>query len=213
MHHGHLASLIHDKDRPAVAQPGVVDRDLDGLDPGAAAIPHLVRLTRIAHHDHRLEPGDSPGYRRIVLFGPVEHRAPKGLSRPGRPGHQRGLVRPPFGWHAEPLFTGSRHGLPPVLLPAGVELGPYHALADLEHSPSRHPFVAEHDRLPQAIDQGRQPNGEVIGVALAELAGRLAALEHARIGGRPSASRRAWSRNLSLANRNASISISSRVAK
>src|SRR5712691_2688302 len=118
MHHGHLALLIHDKDRPAVAQPGIVDRDLDRPDPGAAAIPHLVRLTRIAHHDHRLERGDGPGYRRIVVFGPVEHRAPKGLSRPGRPGHQRGLVRPPFGWHAEPLFTGCRHGLPPVL-PSG----------------------------------------------------------------------------------------------
>ena len=65
----------------------------------------------------------------------------------------------------------------PGRLPAGVELGPYHALANLEHSPSRHPFVAEHDRLPQAIDQGRQPNGEVIGVTLAELAGRLAALD------------------------------------
>src|SRR6266568_1719160 len=83
MHHGHLASLIRDKDRPAVAHPGVVDRDLDSLDAGPAAIPHFVRLTRIAHHDHRLERGDDPGYARIVLFGQLEHRAPEGLSWPG----------------------------------------------------------------------------------------------------------------------------------
>ena len=91
-------------DRAAVAQPRVVERQLDHLDAGCARAPRLVGLfAGIGDHRHRLEVGDRVRDRGVVGTRLLERLPPQLDST--RPAHQRSLMRLPFG--------GSPHGNEP----------------------------------------------------------------------------------------------------
>ena len=69
LHAGAPALAVGQEDRAGVARPGVVERQLDDLDPFAAEPPRLRRLARVGDHQHRLERGDRVGDRGVLGLG------------------------------------------------------------------------------------------------------------------------------------------------
>ncbi len=98
VHPGATTRVVHDADRPGIAHPGVVDRDLEQLDGGRQQTPGVGRRAGIHHHGERLELDDRVGRGRVFLFRLLEVRPPQFLA--WRPGHQAPLVRLPLGGHA-----------------------------------------------------------------------------------------------------------------
>ncbi len=94
---GHPRAVVADRvDRTAIAQPRVVERQLDHVDRLAARRASLGGLLAgVGDHRHRLERADRVGDRRVVGACLLEHLAPQ--LRPARPAHDRALVALPFG--------------------------------------------------------------------------------------------------------------------
>jgi hypothetical protein len=102
------AVAAEQEDRAAVAQPRVVDRQLDDVDRLGERAPGLVGGTGLDDHRHRLELGDRVGRLGVVGLGPVEGLAPQAAAR--GPGHERALVRRPLRRHREPILSRGWHG-------------------------------------------------------------------------------------------------------
>ena len=105
VHAGALAVTVEDEDRSAVAQPRVVDRELDDLDVAGQRGARLAGVLGVgADHGQRLERGDRVGGGGVVGLGLTELGAPD-LFATG-PAHDGALVGRPLGRHPEAVGCG-----------------------------------------------------------------------------------------------------------
>ncbi len=104
--HGAGAVAAREKDRAAVAQPGIVDRHLDHVDVAAAVAAGHAALAGAGEHEHGLESGDRAGDGRIARLGQEILLAPEVAADLRRPADDAALVRLPFGRHAKTERAG-----------------------------------------------------------------------------------------------------------
>ena len=92
------AVRTEDEDRPGVAQPGVVDRQLDDLHIRSAPPAGVVAQPGCGDHEHGLEARDRLSHSRVLRRGRLVLPVPQ--LGPGWPRHQTALVWGPFRGHA-----------------------------------------------------------------------------------------------------------------
>ena len=92
------AVRTEDEDRPGVAQPGVVDRQLDDLHIRTAPPTGVVAQSGCGDHEDGLEARDRLSHSRVLRRRRLVLPVPQ--LGPGWPRHQTALVRGPFRGHS-----------------------------------------------------------------------------------------------------------------
>jgi hypothetical protein len=96
---GDAAVAVDDVDRAGIAEPRVVDRQLDDLDSPTARLLDPLAGADGGDHRHRLVAGDRGGDEGVGGLGVGEQFAVERLAR--RPAHHRAFVRRELPRHAQ----------------------------------------------------------------------------------------------------------------